>query len=131
TFGYTLVVNAFAITDAALLPQGVAGSSYTHTFSAPACVSCVWSTTALPNGFTMSAAGVFTGTSTATSGVNTSFTVTATGSNGAVSKLFALVIAPTTVQGLSVTTAITTTTTAGATAATLLSSTGGTPPYAW
>src|SRR5205823_4285583 len=39
TYTYSLTVNAFAITDAAVLPQATLNTPYSHAFQAPGCVS--------------------------------------------------------------------------------------------
>ena len=129
TYGYSLTVNAFAITDNGVLPQAAIGTPYTHTFSAPGCVGCVWTSNALPAGFSLSGAGVLTGTNTSMTGFNANFTVTATGSNGTVSKIFAF-IEPSDIEPLTITTSITTTTRRPAACPPPeLNASGGTPPH--
>ncbi len=130
-FGFNITVNPFAITDAGVLPQAMSGVVYSYTFNAPGCgTGCVWSIVngGLPSGLTLSGGGVLSGTATQ-SGFNQTVTIQASGSNGASQKVFSLTIPPTSIQGLSITTAITTSTVVGGTMAMPLSATGGAPPY--
>ena len=128
-FGYTLVVDPFAITNNGELPDGVNGAFYSQTFTAPGCQNCVWTATNLHPGLTF-VNGVMSGTlNGVTSGRG--ITITATGSNGTVQKLFSLKVLNSALQPLSIATAAFQQTVLGNTTAVGLFALGGTPPYTW
>jgi hypothetical protein len=130
TLSYTLVVDPFAITNNGELPDGAAGTFYSQTFIAPGCQNCVWTATNLHPGTTLSSSGVMSGTLTGvTSG--RSITVTATGSNGTVQKVFSLKVLNSALQPLSIATGGSLQTTVGSSTATGLFALGGAPPYTW
>ncbi|MFN7916578.1 MAG: putative Ig domain-containing protein [Vicinamibacterales bacterium] len=128
--GLTLNVNPFDIVSGPVLPRATVGVPYVQTLSAPGCgTGCTWSGT-FGSGLTLSSAGVLSGTPSTT--VNSSFTVTATGSNGTASRLLALQIMPSTPSPLSVLNSTATVyLTIGGTLQTALSGFGGVPPYSW
>ena len=76
----------------------------------------------------MSSTGVLSGHPQA---FNNSFTVTASGPNGIVSKLFTLVINPTATAALAITTTTLNDVVTGNGVTTGLAGTGGAPPYTW
>jgi hypothetical protein len=129
----TIAVSPFAITDSPVLQEGTALTAYSHTFSAPGCgTGCAWSFFSgnLPPGFSLSSAGVLSGTYNATAGTNNTFTIQASGSAGTTQKIFSLEILPTTIQGLSITTgSIVSSNPLGVVASYELTATGGTWPY--
>jgi hypothetical protein len=128
TFGYQLIIDPWAIITAGLLPVGTVNSPYSVTFEAPSCVNCVWTLAGgLPSGLTF-VNGVLSGTPTSSTFAATSLVVTATGTNGTVSKGFALRIMNTTPQPLSISGAASQTQ-LGTTIINFLSAQGGTPPY--
>jgi hypothetical protein len=128
---YTLVIDSFPISTSGALPPGKVGTFFTQALLSPQCLNCVWSITGtLPGGLSL-VGNTISGTPTAsTSG--TSFTIRATGTNGSAQKLFAIQIAPSTAQPLS----ITTTSPLGdrtlaVSTANVLFAQGGTLPYTW
>jgi hypothetical protein len=126
--GITLTVDPFAITTGGVLPPGVVGTPYNVAFMAPDCTgTCTWSTFNPAGGLTINSAGILSGTPTGTT--NTSFTVTVTGSNGTVSKVFSLRVIPVAPQPLALTTQTLNDTTVGNGVANALFIQGGTPPY--
>lgn len=91
-WGFTLIIDPFAITNGAVLPQGTPNTAYpTQSFNAPGCGSpCTWSIFGgIPSGMTFNA-GVLSGTPNGT--YNGSFTVQASGPNGTVQKQFGLIV---------------------------------------
>jgi Putative Ig domain/Putative binding domain, N-terminal len=90
TFFFSLRVSAVSLEGASsILPNGVVGESYSHTFTGSG-GSLVWSASGLPNGLTMSNTGVLAGTPTAVG----TFTVQVTATDGVVpfSRRFALFV---------------------------------------
>ncbi|NOT24909.1 MAG: hypothetical protein HOP16_02295, partial [Acidobacteria bacterium] len=126
---YTLNVDPFAITTAGVLPVATVGTPYSKSFASPGCLSCMWSVAGVPAGLTFSEEGVLSGTPTAaTTGVT--IRVSATGSNGAATKDFSLIIMDSAPTALSIaTTAVESV--AGGTFLNALRANGGTPPYNW
>jgi len=133
SFGYTLAVNAFAITSPATLPQGTVGTAYSTTFTAPSCNNCTWSISngSLPSGLSLnSSTGVLSGTPQAY--YNTSFRVRASGAAGVVDKQVSLVIQSLVPVALEITMPANLGNTVVNTTATVsLLAQGGTPPYTW
>ncbi len=135
-FTYTLVVNPYAITNNAVLPQGAIGSPYSTTLTASNvnCGSvCTWTifSGGLPGGLSLNGStGVISGTPNGIS--NGSFTVQATGSAGTVQMLFALQVVAATIQPLLINTGSQLGDTGlGGQVNTQLTVQGGTPPYSW
>jgi large repetitive protein len=137
TVNFTLGINAYAITTAALLPRGTVNASYNLgagvTFSTSGCGgSCTWSIVSgsVPSGLQLSSAGVLSGTPNGTT--NASFTLQVSGSNGNVSKVFSLQVMASTPQPLSITTSSPLgDTTIGNSVSNGLFAQGGTPAYTW
>jgi hypothetical protein len=132
-FGYTLTINAFAITNPAVLPQGTVGSLYSQQLTAPACGNnCAWTlfSGSLPTGIMLNS-GLLSGTFTGTGGFNSTFTIQAAGSNGAVQKLFALVIPATAITDLYISTTMPLSTSVGTITSVTLNGSGGVAPYTW
>jgi hypothetical protein len=128
-FGYTLVVDPFSITNNGELPDGVNGAFYSQTFTAPGCQNCVWTATNLHPGLTF-VNGVMSGTlNGVTSGRG--ITITATGSNGTVQKVFSLKVLNSALQPLSIANGASLQTVLGGATAQALFALGGTPPYTW
>jgi probable HAF family extracellular repeat protein len=129
---FTLVVDPFAITNGNVLPIGTQNSAYpTQTFTAPNCgAKCTWSIIgSYPSGLSLSSGGVLSGTPTFT--YNGTINVQASGSNGTVQKLFAIVIVNSS-QTLGINNGSTFgDITFGNHYSIYLSASGGTPPYAW
>lgn len=142
TTTFTITVNAFSITTAGKLPDGVVGVPYSDiqfTTDNNCGGGCTWSATGLPGGFALSAAGVFSSTSAGkapTGTLNSSFiNVQATGSAGTVQKVVSLRVAAASPQVLginapSLTGAANYFTLGNATSVQLIP-TGGAPPYVW
>ncbi len=130
SFSFTIVVDPFDIATSGVLPRGIVGTPYTYALLAPGCAgTCAWSGFP-PGGLTLSADGVISGTPTFAT--NTSFTVTAIGSNGSVSKIASLQVLNNIPQPLSISTSASLGfTTIGSTYSLRLGAAGGTPPYAW
>src|SRR5579883_3026466 len=105
TLGFTVVVNAFQITNAAALPDGTLGATYSQTISAPSCGGgCLFTIVSggLPGGLSLnSSTGAISGTP---NGVQeNTFTVQASGASGTVQKTFSLQINSNTPQPLFIT----------------------------
>ena len=125
-----LGVDPFAITTPGVLPLATQNTFYSQTLSAPGCGSgCSWTFSTSISGLTFASNGSIAGTPTGT--FNVSFTATAAGSNGIVSKTFSFQIASSTLNPLAITTTSVGPTTVGNQAATALFAFGGTPPYSW
>jgi hypothetical protein len=130
TQAYTVTMNgSFAITTASPLPAGDVGTGYSQTFTASGgAAPLTWSITAgtLPAGLTLSAAGVLSGTPTASGTSN--FTVKVADSAGAsTTKAFALTIN----AALSITTGALPAGDVGTAYSKSLTATGGTAPITW
>ena len=131
--GQTLTVNAFAITTGQVLPPGTINVNYSQTLLAPNCGSnCTWTVVSgsLPGGLALSSAGVLSGRPTGF--YSNSFTVQASGSNGTVQRLFAILVPFGTPQPLFISEAPNLsdfTVGSGYTNALLVQ--GGTAPYTW
>ena len=126
--GFSVSIDPFNITPV-VLPVAVVGTFFSQPFSAPGCGSpCTITTNANLGGLTMTG-GIFSGTPTGTT--NTSFTVTASGSGGTVSRLFSLEIVATTTQPLAISNTSVGPTSVGNTVTNTLTAFGGTPPYSW
>lgn len=123
-------VNPFDITSGPVLPRGTVGVPYAQTLSAPGCgTGCTWSGS-VGSGLTLTSAGLLSGTPFGTS--SSTFTVTATGSNGSASRVLALQVVSSTPSPLQATTSFTNSySTVGNLQQTALFATGGTPPYSW
>lgn len=127
----TLTVDPFAITTNGALPRGTVGTAYGQTLMAPDCPDCAWTAlTALPAGFSLSAAGVLSGTPTVV--FNRTFSIQASGSAGTAQKLFSLSVDASTPPPLSIANngSLGFVTVAAFPAISLIGL-GGTPPYSW
>lgn len=140
TLSFSLTRNAFSIDTSGLLPSATIGVSYPSVqLTTTGCAGCTFSTPngGLPNGLTLSGAGLISGTpgtGNPNPGPGTfSFVVRATSGGGTtVDKLFSIVVASSLPQALVITTGPTFgATTVGFTATNQLTAVGGTPPYAW
>jgi large repetitive protein len=133
SYGYTLQVNAFAITSAATLPQGTIGTAYSTTFTAPACNNCTWSLSNgfLPAGLSLnSTTGVLSGTPQAY--YNNAFRIRVSGAAGVVDRWTTLLIQSNLPIPLEITLpADIPNTILNTTANVALTAQGGTPPYTW
>ncbi|MEQ1759803.1 MAG: putative Ig domain-containing protein [Vicinamibacterales bacterium] len=129
--GFTLNVNAFAITNGGVLPNGVVGIAYSQTLLAPGCgAGCTFTSTALPAGLSLnSSTGAITGTPTATS--TSTPTITATGANGTVAKVFSLTVVTNPAQALFIPATTFADVTVGNNGSIRLIAQGGTAPYTW
>jgi large repetitive protein len=129
-FGFTLVVNAFSIDTAAVLPSGAVSTPYSQQLAAANCgTGCTWTVASggLPSGITLSSSGLLSGTSSAF--YNSGFAIQASGSAGTVQKQFALLINfP---QPLQITNGVTLNSSIGNTVSTALTASGGQGPYTW
>ena len=129
TQSLTLTVGSSLSISTATLPDGVVGASYSQQFSASGgAPPYTWSVTTgtLPDGLSLSPAGLLSGTPTAPG--NSSFTVgVADGGAGSASRGFTLaVVAP-----LGITTTSLSSATSGTAYSEIVEATGGSPPYAW
>ncbi|MBV8842327.1 MAG: putative Ig domain-containing protein, partial [Bryobacterales bacterium] len=135
TLGYTVIVNAFQITTAAVLPDGTQGTSYSQAVSAPSCGGgCTFTITggSLPNGLSLnSSTGAITGTPNSVQ--QNTFTIQAGGSAGTVQKVFSLQINSNTIQPLFITNGpiVCCLNGTGSGYTTGLFARGGTKPYTW
>jgi hypothetical protein len=127
SFTVTITAAAFAITTSSL-PAGIVGTAYTASLAATGgTLPYTWSASGLPSGLSISAAGVISGTPTASG----SFSVTVQATDSAqVTATKALTI--TVAAALTITTATLPNGTVGTSyTATTLAAAGGTPPYSW
>ena len=138
-FGFTLVVDPFAIETGAVLPPAVAGAPYTQTLAATGCgTPCNWTTvgggTNIPGGLSLNSNGVISGTPSFA--LSSFFTVRASGPNGTVLKVFSLIVDAGTPQPLSIANNASINTqfgypTVGNPTGFPVTASGGTPPFAW
>ena len=134
---YTLNISQFGMssvsTGTQVLPYGTVGVAYSQTLSAPNCgTGCTWSLASgsLPGGLSMNASGVISGSPTGVT--SNTFTVQAQGSNGTVTRVFALRIIANTPQPLLITTGSALySSTIGVGYSNAIAIQGGTPPYTW
>ena len=132
-YGFTLRVSGLHITNPLQLPNGVIGAPYGgaagYQFTATGGTNLTWSSTALPAGLSLSAAGLLTGTPTGRT--NATFTLTVTDGVVQESQLFTLPITPQnpTVLSLNATSAVLSDAVLNQNYRASISPDGGLPPY--